>query len=74
MNDDIKKMIDYIEKYLNLYPDWFPEYRDLYLDISRKGKFFKLTDKQINVLMIAYNKIFDKVSPLDSCQDLFKDK
>ena len=71
MDSDTIKMIEYIEKHLNNHPEWFKDYRGLYLDICRKAqRFQQISEKQKDVLVIAYNKIFDKASPLDNCQDL----
>jgi|WetSurMetagenome_2_1015567.scaffolds.fasta_scaffold1234301_2 hypothetical protein len=63
MKPDIKQMVEYIERNLNENPQWFEKYRDMYLDICKKAKLYdNLSPKQIEVLKIAFNLIFDKIN------------
>ncbi len=71
MNDDIQNMVEFIQKHLSDNIDWFPNYREMYFSIITQWNLYKtLSDKQIKVLVIAYNKIFNKLYPLHNCQDL----
>jgi len=57
---DIQDMIEYIEKVLNENLKAEPKYREMYLNICSIGKHNFLSKKQKDVLVIAYNKLFDR--------------
>jgi hypothetical protein len=58
---DIKEMAEYIEKVLNENPKLLPKWRVVYLSICNQSKYRTLSEKQKDVLVIGYNKIFDRV-------------
>lgn len=71
MNDDIQKLVEFINKHLTEHLEWFKDYREMYFRIMTKWDLYKtISDKEIKVLVIAYNKIFNKLYPLHNCQDL----
>ena len=58
---DVQDMVEYIERKLNQNQRLYPNHRKMYLSICFQSKNRTLTKNQKEVLVIAYNKLFNNL-------------